>query len=157
MPGPRLAFLLMPPQMVPHILLVKHHSDIATSGLTQRAFDLYLRKGIWQKHIAAVRRIYLERYQTALAAVGQFLSPSVVCHRPQGGLTCWLALPDGVLAGEIAQIAEKNGVLLTPGTAFFPRQAPDRFIRLSFAVACSAEILCGIEMVGAIIRKQEKQ
>jgi DNA-binding transcriptional MocR family regulator len=154
MPGLRLAFLLMPPQMVSHILTVKHHSDISTSGLTQRAFDLYLRKGIWQKHIVAVQRIYLERYQTTLAAIEQFLPPSVLCHRPRGGLTCWLALPEGISAYAVVQAAEQQGVLLTPGTAFFPRHAPDRFIRLSFAVICSEEIRQGVKVLGTIIASQ---
>ncbi|MDF2569001.1 MAG: putative transcriptional regulator, GntR family [Sporomusa sp.] len=151
MPGLRLAFLLMPPQMVAQVLTVKHHSDISTSGLTQRAFDLYLRKGIWQKHIAAVRRIYLERYQTTLATVEQFLPPTVTCHRPRGGLTCWLALPEGVSAKKVAAVAEKQGLLLVAGTAFFPRLAPDRFIRLSFAVVCSEQIRQGIKLLGKII------
>ncbi|SMC51461.1 PLP-dependent aminotransferase family protein [Sporomusa malonica] len=153
MPGLRLAFLLMPPQMVAQVLTVKHHSDISTSGLTQRAFDLYLRKGIWQKHIAAVQRIYLERYQITQATIEQFLPSSVTCHRPRGGLTYWLALPEGVSAKKVAQAAEKQGVLLTPGTAFFPRHAPDRFIRLSFAVVCSEEILHGVKILGEIISR----
>ncbi len=151
MPGLRLAFLLMPPSMVGKILAVKHNSDISTSGLTQRAFDLYLRKGIWQKHIAAVRRIYRERFQTTMGAIEQFLPPSVVCHRPQGGLTCWLALPEGISAQKVVLAAEQRGVILTPGTAFFPRQAPDRFIRLSFAVACAEEILHGVRILGEVI------
>lgn len=154
MPGLRLAFLLMPPAMVAKVLTIKHNSDISTSGLTQRAFDLYLRKGIWQKHIAAVRCIYRERFQTALAAIEQFLPPSVICHRPRGGLTCWLELPEGISAVKVVLEAEKRGILLTPGAAFFPRQAPDRFLRLSFAVACSEEILQGARTLGEVIRAE---
>ncbi len=153
MPGLRLAFLLMPPSMVTRVMASKHNSDISTSGLTQRAFDLYLRKGIWQRHIAAIRRIYLERYQTTLAAMEQFLPPAVTCHRPRGGLTCWLALPEGVSAQQVVKEAEAQGLLLTPGTAFFPRLAPDRFIRLSFAVVCSAQILQGVKLLGNIITR----
>lgn len=153
MPGLRLAFLLMPPSVATRVMASKHNSDISTSGLTQRAFDLYLRKGIWQRHIAAIRRIYLERYQTTLAAIEQFLPPAVTCHRPRGGLTCWLALPEGVSARQVVTEAEAQGLLLTAGTAFFPRQAPDRFIRLSFAVAGSAQILQGIKLLGEIIAR----
>lgn len=152
MPGLRLAFLLMPPQLVTRTLTVKHNSDISTSGLTQRAFDLYLRKGIWQNHIAAVRRIYLERYQTALATLEQFLPPEVTVKRPSGGLTCWLELSEGLSAQKIAAKCANEGVLITPGDAFFPRHAPDRFLRLSFAVVSSEEIIQGVQLVGGIIR-----
>lgn len=152
MPGLRLAFLLMPPPLVAPILTVKHHSDISTAGLTQRAFDLYLRKGIWQTHIAAVQRIYRERFQATLAAVEQFL-PAVQCHRPRGGLTCWLELPETVSAQALVREAERQGILLTPGTAFFPRPAPDRFIRLSFAAPGSAEIRQGLAVLGTILAR----
>ncbi|WP_371372898.1 hypothetical protein [Sporomusa aerivorans] len=65
-----------------------------------------------------------------------------------------LTLPEGISAQKIVLAAEKSGVLLTPGTAFFSRQAPDRFIRLSFAVACSEEILQGVKLVGEIIQAE---
>lgn len=151
MPGLRLAFLLIPPSMVGKVLTSKHNSDISTSGLTQRAFDLYLRKGIWQRHIAAIRRIYRERYQTMLAALAAFLPPGVTCHQPRGGLTCWLALPAGLSARQVVQQAAEQGLLLTDGQAFFPRRAPDQFIRLSFAVVCSEQILQGVKRLGEII------
>lgn len=151
MPGLRLAFLLMPPHWVAKVSAVKHHSDIATSGLTQRAFDLYLRQGIWQKHIGAIRRIYQERYQAALEAIREFLPESTVCHPPRGGLTCWLALPDGVSSRRIAQSAGAKGLLLLPGTAFFPRRPPDRFLRLSFAVADKEKIVQGMKILGEVI------
>ncbi|BBB90074.1 MAG TPA: PLP-dependent aminotransferase family protein [Methylomusa anaerophila] len=154
MPGLRLAFLLMPPPLVSKVLAVKHHSDISTSGLTQRAFDLYLRQGIWQRHIAAIHSIYLERYHTALAAIQQFLPPAVVCHRPRGGLSCWLSLPAGLSARKIVADAESRDVLLLPGTAFFPRRPPDQFLRLSFAVAGPEKIVEGVKILGEVIKSQ---
>ncbi|MCE5287532.1 MAG: PLP-dependent aminotransferase family protein [Pelosinus sp.] len=153
MPGLRLAFLLMPPHLVARTLAVKHNSDISTSGLTQRAFDLYLRKGIWQNHIAALRRIYLERYQTTLATLEQFMPVEVVINRPLGGMTCWLELPDGISGRKIAAKALQQGVLITPGDAFFPRHAPDRFLRLSFAVVCAEQIIQGVQKVAGIIQE----
>lgn len=151
MPGLRLAFLLMPPQLVPKVLSVKHHSDISTSGLTQRAFDLYLRKGIWQKHIASLQGIYLERYQATMAAIEQYLPSSVLCRQPRGGLTCWLCFPEGVSAEQLAKEAEQREILFTPGTAFFPRHPSDRFLRLSFAVAKPEQIQHGIRVLGEIL------
>lgn len=153
MPGLRLAFLLMPPQWVARTLAVKHNSDISTSGLTQRAFDLYLRKGIWQNHIAAVRRIYLERYQTTLLTLKQFLPQEVIINEARGGLTFWLCMPEGVSAQKIAATAAQEGILVTPGDAFFPRHAPDRYLRLSFAVVCSEKIIQGIRLLSAIIKE----
>lgn len=154
MPGLRLAFLVTPPHLANTIMSVKQHSDISTAGLTQRAFDLYLRQGIWDKHIASVRSLYLERYRTALAAISRYLPAAVTCHSPHGGLTCWLELPKGVSAEKIVQQARERKVLLTPGTAFFPRRPIDSYLRISFAAADCEQITLGIKMLGDIVHDQ---
>ncbi|MDF2501142.1 MAG: lysN 2 [Anaerosporomusa subterranea] len=153
MPGLRLAFLVTPPHLANTIMSVKHHSDISTAGLTQRAFDLYLRKGIWDKHIASVRNLYAERYQATLDAISRYL-PGVTCHSPHGGLTCWLELPKGVSAEKIVQQARDKKVLLTAGTAFFPRRPIDSYLRISFAVADCDKIKQGIQTLGEVIQEQ---
>ena len=152
MPGLRLAFLVTPSHLANRIMSVKHHSDISTAGLTQRAFDLYLRKGIWDKHIASIRSMYLARYQATLTAIGRYLPSSVTCHSPHGGLTCWLELPKGVSAEKIVQQARERKVMLTSGTAFFPRHPIDSYLRISFAAADSGKIEQGIKILGEIVK-----
>lgn len=154
MPGLRLAFLTMPERLVNRLLAIKHNSDISTSGLTQRAFDLYLRKGIWHEHITAIRKMYLDRFKLTLAAIEEFLPRSVTYVKPQGGLSIWLTLPLGVSAKEIVEEAQNRQVLITEGTPFFPRQAIDRYIRISFATATPAEIQSGIRMIGNVLKSK---
>lgn len=154
MPGLRLAFLTMPQRLVNKLLAIKHNSDISTSGLTQRAFDLYLRKGIWHEHITAIRKMYLERFKLTLAAIEEFLPKTVTYIKPQGGLSIWLTLPLGVSAKEIVEEAQNRQVLITEGTPFFPRQAIDRYIRISFATATTAEIQNGIRMIGNVLKSK---
>ena len=37
---------------------VKYFTDISSSGLTQRAMDLFLRKTLWPKHVKNIRSIF---------------------------------------------------------------------------------------------------
>ena len=151
MPGLRLAFLVTPSHLANKIMSVKHHSDISTAGLTQRAFDLYLRQGIWDKHIESIRSVYHERYQAALTAINQYLPSSVTCHNPRGGLTFWLELPKGISAESIVQYAREQKILVAPGTAFFPRRPIDSFLRISYAAAKCEQIVSGIKILGEIV------
>ena len=153
MPGLRLAFLTVPEKFINKFLAVKQHSDIATSGLTQRAFDLYLRKGIWHEHINTIRNIYFERYQFTLQTIKELLPKSVTCEAPDGGLALWLELPTGISAKKVATLAMKEHVLITEGTAFFSRQAVDKYLRISFALAQQAEIKKGISIIADIVKK----
>ena len=66
MPGLRLAYLIMPQVLAQTLLNVKHISDIATSGLTQRVFDYYLREGLWQEHLNSIRSVYKRQFEFAL-------------------------------------------------------------------------------------------
>ena len=151
MPGLRLAFLTIPANLVNRILAVKHNSDISTSGLTQRAFDLYLRKGIWLEHIETIRKLYFDRFKMTLDAIERFIPKNVMYKKPQGGLSVWLTLPEGISAKHVVELAHKQNVLITEGTPFFPRQAVDRHIRISFATVSPEAIWRGIEVVGNIV------
>lgn len=151
MPGLRLAFLTTPKRLAEQLLVVKHTTDISTSGLTQRSFDLYLRKGIWQKHIEEIRRLYFERFQCMTEAISRFIPPAVRCVRPQGGLAFWLTLPEGISARRVVEETRRREVLIVDGRPFFSRFSPDRSIRMSFAAATPAEIRRGVQVVGEVI------
>lgn len=153
MPGLRLAFLTIPEGLIPKILAVKQNSDISTSGLTQRAFDLYLRKGIWHAHIAEICSLYKERYAFTLAMLKKYLPPETHIAIPEGGLSIWIALPEGLSARGVVGRAKQEGVLVTEGESFFPRQAPDKYLRVSFATASCREIENGIGIIARIMKQ----
>lgn len=152
MPGLRLAFLTMPKRYKSKLLSIKHSSDISTSGLTQRAFDLYLRKGYWHTHILKLRERYHGICQETLSALAAAMPPGVQFAAPSGGLSVWLRLPDGVSAHKIACAAQERDVLVAEGSTFFPRQAPDAYLRISFATADTEQLRRGISTLGALIR-----
>ena len=128
--GLRLAFLIMPGALSATIKKVKYLSDIATAGLTQRVLDLYLREGLWTPYVEKVRARSGEKLKEALSAAE--LAPSIETAVPKGGLSLWLTLPEGVSAAAVTAEARKKGFLFRSGAPFYPRQDPDRHIRLSF-------------------------
>ena len=150
----RLAFLTMPLQLAPRLLSVKHLSDISTSGLTHRIFDIYLRRGIWQSHIKAIRQIYKLQFEFTTKAVHRHLPAAVSLIIPRGGLSLWLRLPAIVSARAVAVAARDDGVLITDGEPFFPRPATDSWLRLSFATISLQEIDAGLQIIGQAIARQ---
>lgn len=153
MPGLRLAFLTMPKSLATKLLNVKHLSDISTSGLTQRVFDLYLRRSIWQKHIAAIRQVYQAQFEFTCKCAKKHLPTGISYIKPSGGLSLWLELPNKVSAAKVTAQAKLDGVLLTEGSAFFPRQSADRYVRVSFATISLQEIDAGFQIFAQAIKK----
>ena len=144
MPGLRIAFLLVPESLHPQVLAAKHTADISTSGLTQRMLDLYLRRGIWEKHINAMKEIYRERYMFMKQRLQAELPAGIRFFDAQGGLTFWLTLPAGLSARMVYDEVARHDVLIVPSEIFYAKQHDDSHIRLSFAATDLAQIEKGI-------------
>jgi len=145
MPGLRLAFLLAPSEIIPGLLSAKHSSDISTQGLMQRAFDLYLRKGLWEKHITYVKEIYQQRYHLMLEAMQQHLPAEITYIKPGGGLSFWLKLPTGYSGNYFYTQCLEKKIIISPGSLFCPDDHRDlEYFRLSYAALNPEEIQTGI-------------
>lgn len=147
MPGMRVAFLLAPPGIIPRLVAAKHTSDISTSGLMQRAFDLYLRKDLWRKQITAMRTLYQRRYDNMLKSLKKHLPAEIHYHRPGGGLMLWLQLPRECSSTRLYELCLAQRVIITPGGLFYPDNRESPSFRLSFAAVHSGDMEEGIRQV----------
>lgn len=155
MPGLRLGFLIVPPRQMKHIMAVKQQSDGSTAGLTQRAFDLYLRNGIWAKHQKSIYDIYRVRHQEMLELCRTYLPQDVTIYPARGGLTFWLRLPNGVSARAVADTLANRSILVQEGSAFFLSNAPDSFLRISYAAEEGQRLAQGVQALGDVIREEK--
>ncbi|WHH58436.1 PLP-dependent aminotransferase family protein [Petroclostridium sp. X23] len=155
MPGLRIGFLITPPEIFQKILQAKHTTDISSSGLIQRAFDLYLRKGIWGSHLEYMKQIYKDRYQKMLDKIICLENIGVRIHKPNGGLNFWLTLPKNVSATKLYYECAKHDLLLIPGRIFYTSESNsnDSHIRISYAAVYPEQIEPGIDILYNCINK----
>ncbi|PAB59199.1 MocR-like pyridoxine biosynthesis transcription factor PdxR [Anaeromicrobium sediminis] len=158
MPGLRLGFLVMPPRVYHKILRAKHTSDISTSGLNQRVFDLYLRRDIWRDHIHHMEKIYKIRFEVMCKSISKYFSESGLEYNiPNGGLNFWFKLPEGLNSDDIYDKAVKKNVLIIPGNIFFPIVNENSYFRLSIAAVYPEQIEEGIRILANIIKGYNKE
>ncbi|MFZ5968163.1 MAG: PLP-dependent aminotransferase family protein [Bacillota bacterium] len=152
MPGLRLGFLVIPQKLKHKILAAKHASDISTSGLNQRAFDLYLRKGIWKKHILFMENIYKERFDLMHGCIEKYIvGKGIHYHKPKGGLNFWLCLPKGYSSNALYTEAVKNSIVFVPGSIFFSSQTVSNCFRISIAGVYPKDIEKGVKKLADTI------
>jgi DNA-binding transcriptional MocR family regulator len=144
MPGIRLAFLVAPDLISNGILSAKHTSDISTSSLMQRAFDLYLRKKKWEHHIDMMWGIYKERYDLLVRELKE-KAPFIEFNEPYGGIHIW-AKTD-IESSILSSIAKQKGVLIAPGRVFYFDDRQNNYFRISFAGTELDEISQGVELL----------
>lgn len=148
MPGLRLGFIVVPPQLMSQVNNAKQAVDIGSSGLTQRALDLYLRSGHWDSHQAFLRGIYRERAGVLYNALKRHWQGTAVFHPLRGGMNCWVGLPEGARASELLKLTAPQGVLFSPGDDFsVARQEYRNFLRISIAGTFPERIERGIAVM----------
>lgn len=151
MPGLRLGFLIAPSIFYDNLLFAKHSSDISTSGLLQRALELYFAKGAWKEHIKYMEVKYKSGFDTMIKSIQKYMPPQVECIYPKGGVNFWFKLPKEVSSREIYETAIKKNIALAPGNLFFIHQNDDSHFRLSIASVSNDEIQQGVIVLGNII------
>lgn len=154
MPGLRLAFTVLPDRLLSEMLAAKHATDISSAGLTQRAFDFYLREGLWKKHINNMRGLFYKRFSVMQQSIDQYMPKEVKeVYRPSGGLYFWLRLPRSYSSERLYKMALDRGVAFLPGSLFLSDREDTPGFRLSFAAVDENEIEVGIKKLAATIEE----
>lgn len=151
MPGLRLGYLVAEGPVLARLVQLKQVSDLSTAPLMQRTLDAYVSVGQYQSHLRRSVRLYRQRRDAMMRAIGRHL-PAVQVDPPQGGLFVWLHLPEGNSASVLMARASTAGVEFAPGTRFFVDPAEgERYLRLNFATQTPADIDEGIQRLARLV------
>lgn len=149
-PGLRLGFLHADAAVVRRARAVRTLSARHPPGLTQRAAAHFLALGLYDAHVAALRRRLAARraaLRAALAAEG------IAAPAAEGGAALWIEGPRGLDAGRLAERLKARGVWVEPGAAFFAAEPPPRrFLRLGLSAIPEARIAPGVALIAAEMR-----
>lgn len=150
-PGLRVGYIVAAPPLIAELRALRRLMLRHPSAFTQRAFALFLSLG---HHDAQLRRLAMAQRER-----GAILLDALARHAPgcevvpvTGGGSCWVRLPDGVAAMDVAERARERGVLIEPGDVFFAsEQPPSGFMRLGYQAIEARHIEAGIRELGQVI------
>ncbi|MBS4754601.1 PLP-dependent aminotransferase family protein [Nocardioides sp. zg-ZUI104] len=115
------------------ILADRGAESLYVSPLLQAAaLDVVTQPG-WASHLRTLRRQLHERRDLLVAAVREHAPQAVLEHVPPGGLHLWLRLPDGTDLDLLARRCEAEGLVVAPGTEWFPAEPAGPYLRLNYA------------------------
>jgi len=158
--GVRVGFGLLPKEVFIPVERIKGNHDFGSSNLLQQLLARALASGLYEKHLAALRRRYARKAGIMLEALESHFPPGVSWRMPDGGLYFWAQAPGRVSSGAKSKLfreALRNEVLYVPGELCYAddpaRPKPDNEMRLSFGAAAEANIRTGIERLGKALHK----
>ena len=125
--------------------------DFFVAGPLQEAALELVSSPSWRRHLRRLRAGLRERRDALLAALAAHAPDLVPAAPPAGGLHLWVRLPDGDDDAAVVAAAARRDVVLFPGRAWFPADAPAPHLRLTFGAASPDALREGVRrLAGAL-------
>lgn len=120
------------------------------SGLLQAAaLDVVTQPG-WATHLRSVRQQLRMRRDLLLDSLRSSAPELHIEHVPRGGLNLWARLPDGTEVHQFVRDCEARGVVIAPGTEWFPAEPAGPFVRLNFSTEDPARFPDAARVLGHV-------
>ncbi|MCL4440390.1 MAG: PLP-dependent aminotransferase family protein, partial [Firmicutes bacterium] len=150
--GLRLGWMAVPPDLARLVTAAKQLTDLHTNNLSQRVADLFIRRGLLEKHMALMRERNMLKRDTMLKALEEFAPGGLSWHSPEGGFYVWATLPGSLSAFRLLQEAVDRKVSFVAGPVFYPTGGGQNKIRLNFTYASPEMIRKGIRILCGAVR-----
>ena len=148
-PGLRIGWIAGPEAVIDRLADLKMQTDYGSSSLSQRAAAEWLSSGLYEQHLANVRKQLRVRRKAALAALEIHLRRYAEWEKPAGGFFIWVKMNTEVSLPDLYRKALANGVLINPGRIYATQKM--QHFRLSFANAPVEDITKGIAILESLI------
>ncbi len=154
-PGFRVSFIVMPPDLTRDLESMKAMTDLSTSGILQRALAEFMAGEGYPFHIERINRIFARRMDKAYEFLAAYLPGGIEVTRPRGGISFWIRLPQGISQKRLLAEARREGVTFSLGSDFYLERTlgQDGFIRLSLGGIEEEQIEEGLRLLSRSLLK----
>lgn len=149
LPGIRIGYMVAPEIFSEVLQNSKHNTDITTSSLMQRAFDMYIAKGSWKNNIRKLNNEYSKRYNLVKEILDNEFKELVTYLDPRGGLNFYITLNNKKIDTKVLfRRLKKKKIYITPGNVFYMslKEGQDS-LRISFYQANEEKIKKGMALL----------
>lgn len=153
-PGLRVGWVIGPKPVVQRLVEAKQWCDLHSDQLAQAVLHRFAQSGRLAAHVKKALHAGRKRLAAVLSACDAHMPAGTRFTRPQGGMSVWVRLPEGLDTGELLPRAERAGVNYLPGRYFAVSRPEPASLRLSFAALAPDRIRSGAAILGEIFSKE---
>jgi DNA-binding transcriptional MocR family regulator len=103
------------------------------SGVLQAAALDVVSQPAWRSHLRGFRNQVRIRRDLLVESLREHTPDAVLERVPAGGLNLWLRLPDGTDVDRLVRDCESRGLIIAPGTEWFPAEPANAYVRLNYS------------------------
>jgi DNA-binding transcriptional MocR family regulator len=136
------------------ILADRGAESMYVSDLLQAAaLDVVTQRG-WLTHLRNLGQQLRTRRDLLIESLDEHVPDAQLDHVPHGGLNLWARLPDGTDLDRLTRDCEMAGVLIAPGTEWFPAEPAGPYIRLNYSGPDPERFPDGARVIGHALVRQ---
>lgn len=155
-PALRAGWMIVPPELIEPLSIVKESADIDTATFTQRLINAYLESGQFPAHLANLCAHYNSRREMMAHALEACFPNEARWNVPESGFFFWVELPATINLDRLFKVAiEREQVAFIPGNAFSVPGAgrQTQSIRLNFSNSTPERIEEGIARLAKVLKE----
>jgi DNA-binding transcriptional MocR family regulator len=133
------------------ILADRAAESMYVSGLLQAAaLDVVTQPG-WRTHLRGFRERLRSRRDLMVSSLARSAPLATLETMPVGGLNLWVRLPDGADVVQVVRDCELRGLIVAPGSEWFPAEPSGPYLRLNYASADPSRFAEAAGILGAVL------
>lgn len=152
--GLRVGWMVASRRAIERLRSAKQRSDLHTNLLGQAVLEELGRRGWLDKFIRRIQKAYGVKLAVMRRAGERYFPPEVRVIYPEGGMSVWVELPEGLDAVELLVKARDRRVIFAPARYFFFHSPRHNALRLCFTGLPDEQIEKGVGILGELLKSE---
>jgi len=152
-PGLRVGWVTADRDCISRMTALKRFSDLTSSPFNQMIMHEFIRNGYYDRQLKRLHRVFRKRMQLALAKMDEHFPEQTPWTKPAGGYTIWVTLPKRMDEVRLHDHMLRHGVVVSPGSYYFPNKKVSGHFRISISRLNETEISEGIARAGKALHQ----
>ncbi len=133
------------------ILADRAAESMYVSGVLQTAALDVVTQPAWRTHLRGFREHLRARRDLLVSSLAAHAPSAHIESVPVGGLNLWVRLPEGTDVARVVRECEVRGLIIAPGSEWFPAEPSGSYVRLNYANADTARFAEAAGILGAVL------
>jgi 2-aminoadipate transaminase len=151
-PGFRIGWVIADEAIIDQFVKAKQSTDLCTSSFVQKIAAEYLEKGLFDKNLQGIIKMYHRKRNVMLEAFEKYMPKGVSWTKPEGGLFLFLNLPENMDAEDLFEIAIQKNVAFVLGSAFHCDGSGKNTMRINFSYVDEEQSKIGVQRLAESIK-----